>query len=166
MHVRSSYTYNPPKVIVSRSHSGEVKKFIQDAFGNNTTIITAGGAGELRLFFFYCSLLYGIWFNQNNEATNTVNVLKEKKKLESFILIWYEANFFSIIYVLKVYILMMYFSAVFIHALVVSLQDTRSCHCWTSLQVNLTPWIKQTFMSTLPLLRNGISVQALRCSMH
>lgn len=51
MHARSSYSYNPPKVIVSRSHSGEVKKFIQDAFGNSTTIITAGGAGELRLYF-------------------------------------------------------------------------------------------------------------------
>uniref|UniRef100_A0A3P9JSF6 inositol-phosphate phosphatase n=1 Tax=Oryzias latipes TaxID=8090 RepID=A0A3P9JSF6_ORYLA len=45
VHARSSYSYNPPKVIVSRSHSGEVKKFIQDAFGNSTTIIMAGGAG-------------------------------------------------------------------------------------------------------------------------
>ncbi|XP_056149310.1 inositol monophosphatase 3 [Lampris incognitus] len=42
---RSSYSVSPPKVIVSRSHAGKVKNFIQDAFGNNTTIIPAGGAG-------------------------------------------------------------------------------------------------------------------------
>ncbi|XP_041660343.1 inositol monophosphatase 3 [Cheilinus undulatus] len=42
---RSSYSINPPKVIVSRSHSGKVKSYIQDAFGNSTTIIEAGGAG-------------------------------------------------------------------------------------------------------------------------
>ncbi|XP_042353689.1 inositol monophosphatase 3 [Plectropomus leopardus] len=45
MRPRSSYSVNPPKVIVSRSHSGKVKSFVQDAFGNNTTIIGAGGAG-------------------------------------------------------------------------------------------------------------------------
>ncbi|XP_077580635.1 inositol monophosphatase 3 [Stigmatopora nigra] len=42
---RSSYSVSPPKVIVSRSHSGKVKGFIHDAFGNSTTIIQAGGAG-------------------------------------------------------------------------------------------------------------------------
>ncbi|XP_077392976.1 inositol monophosphatase 3 isoform X2 [Festucalex cinctus] len=42
---RSSYSVSPPKVIVSRSHSGKVKHFIHDAFGNSTTIIEAGGAG-------------------------------------------------------------------------------------------------------------------------
>ncbi|KAI3375345.1 hypothetical protein L3Q82_021836 [Scortum barcoo] len=42
---RSSYSVSPPKVIVSRSHSGKVKSFIQDAFGNSTAIIGAGGAG-------------------------------------------------------------------------------------------------------------------------
>lgn len=46
------------------------------------------------------------------------------------------------------------------------LQDTRSCHCWTSLQATLTPWTKQMSMSTLPLLRNGISAQVLRCLKH
>lgn len=45
MSPRSSYSVSPPKVIVSRSHSGKVKSFIQDAFGNSTTIIAAGGAG-------------------------------------------------------------------------------------------------------------------------
>uniref|UniRef100_A0A146MKQ2 inositol-phosphate phosphatase n=1 Tax=Fundulus heteroclitus TaxID=8078 RepID=A0A146MKQ2_FUNHE len=45
MATRSSYNLNPPKVIVSRSHSGEVKSFLQTAFGNSTTIIPAGGAG-------------------------------------------------------------------------------------------------------------------------
>uniref|UniRef100_A0A671PFH1 inositol-phosphate phosphatase n=1 Tax=Sinocyclocheilus anshuiensis TaxID=1608454 RepID=A0A671PFH1_9TELE len=42
---RSSYNTNFPKVIVSRSHSGKVKSFVQVAFGNNTEIIPAGGAG-------------------------------------------------------------------------------------------------------------------------
>ncbi|XP_070774611.1 inositol monophosphatase 3 [Enoplosus armatus] len=45
MRPRSSYSVSPPKVIVSRSHSGKVKGFIQEAFGNSTTIIEAGGAG-------------------------------------------------------------------------------------------------------------------------
>ncbi|XP_035526438.1 inositol monophosphatase 3 isoform X2 [Morone saxatilis] len=45
MHARSSYSVNPPKVIVSRSHAGKVKGFVQDAFGNGTTVIGAGGAG-------------------------------------------------------------------------------------------------------------------------
>ncbi|XP_042284158.1 inositol monophosphatase 3 [Thunnus albacares] len=45
MHPRSSYSVSPPKVIVSRSHSGEVKSYIHDAFGNNTSITEAGGAG-------------------------------------------------------------------------------------------------------------------------
>uniref|UniRef100_UPI0037E805F5 inositol monophosphatase 3 n=1 Tax=Semicossyphus pulcher TaxID=241346 RepID=UPI0037E805F5 len=45
MRPRSSYSISPPKVIVSRSHSGKVKSYIQDAFGNSTTMITAGGAG-------------------------------------------------------------------------------------------------------------------------
>lgn len=34
-----------PKVIISRSHSGDVQKFIKTAFADNTPIITAGGAG-------------------------------------------------------------------------------------------------------------------------
>ncbi|XP_051554398.1 inositol monophosphatase 3 [Myxocyprinus asiaticus] len=42
---RASYNTNSPKVIVSRSHSGKVKGFVQAAFGNNTEIIPAGGAG-------------------------------------------------------------------------------------------------------------------------
>ncbi|KAM9844900.1 inositol monophosphatase 3 [Aulostomus maculatus] len=45
MRPRSSYSVNPPKVIVSRSHSGKVKSYIQDAFGNSTAIVEAGGAG-------------------------------------------------------------------------------------------------------------------------
>ncbi|XP_072219796.1 inositol monophosphatase 3 [Leuresthes tenuis] len=44
MRPRSSYSVSPPKVIVSRSHSGEVKDFIHKAFGNST-IVQAGGAG-------------------------------------------------------------------------------------------------------------------------
>ncbi|KAL7842036.1 hypothetical protein SRHO_G00237250 [Serrasalmus rhombeus] len=42
---RDSYNANNPKVIVSRSHAGKVKSFIQQAFGNSTEIIPAGGAG-------------------------------------------------------------------------------------------------------------------------
>lgn len=45
MDQRPAYNINPPKVIVSRSHSGKVKSYIQDAFGNSTTITQAGGAG-------------------------------------------------------------------------------------------------------------------------
>ncbi|XP_068427660.1 inositol monophosphatase 3 [Clinocottus analis] len=45
MSPRASYSDSSPKVIVSRSHSGKVKGFVQDAFGNGTTIIEAGGAG-------------------------------------------------------------------------------------------------------------------------
>lgn len=45
MRSRSSYSAPPSKVIVSRSHSGKVKGFIRDAFGNSTTTIEAGGAG-------------------------------------------------------------------------------------------------------------------------
>ncbi|XP_072297026.1 inositol monophosphatase 3-like [Eucyclogobius newberryi] len=42
---RSSYSVTPPKVIISRSHPGEAKNYVQEAFGNNTTAIQAGGAG-------------------------------------------------------------------------------------------------------------------------
>ncbi|XP_019966881.2 inositol monophosphatase 3 [Paralichthys olivaceus] len=45
MYPRSSYSISPPSVIVSRSHSGKVKSYIHDAFGNSTTITEAGGAG-------------------------------------------------------------------------------------------------------------------------
>ncbi|KAG7221020.1 hypothetical protein INR49_031191 [Caranx melampygus] len=42
---RSSYNISPPSVIVSRSHSGKVRNYIHDAFGNSTIITEAGGAG-------------------------------------------------------------------------------------------------------------------------
>lgn len=45
VHARSSYSITPPKVIISRSHSGQVKSYVHEAFGNNTTIVQAGGAG-------------------------------------------------------------------------------------------------------------------------
>ncbi|XP_059200341.1 inositol monophosphatase 3 [Centropristis striata] len=45
MRPRSSYSSSPPKVIVSRSHSGQVKSFVLEAFGNNTKTVEAGGAG-------------------------------------------------------------------------------------------------------------------------
>lgn len=45
MQPRDTYSVSPAKVIVSRSHSGKVQDFIHKAFGSNTTIIPAGGAG-------------------------------------------------------------------------------------------------------------------------
>lgn len=45
VHARLSYSTTPPKVIISRSHSGEVKRYVHEAFGNSTTVIPAGGAG-------------------------------------------------------------------------------------------------------------------------
>uniref|UniRef100_A0A8C6V1T9 inositol-phosphate phosphatase n=1 Tax=Neogobius melanostomus TaxID=47308 RepID=A0A8C6V1T9_9GOBI len=45
VHARSSYSTTPPKVIISRSHSGQVKSYVHEAFGNSTTIVQAGGAG-------------------------------------------------------------------------------------------------------------------------
>lgn len=56
MRRRSSYSVNPPKVIVSRSHSGKVSTFIQEAFGN-TTVIPAGGAGKERALDRFCGIL-------------------------------------------------------------------------------------------------------------
>lgn len=45
VHARSSYSTTPSKVIISRSHSGQVNSFVHGAFGNSTTTIQAGGAG-------------------------------------------------------------------------------------------------------------------------
>ncbi|KAJ8277657.1 hypothetical protein GJAV_G00078180 [Gymnothorax javanicus] len=45
LRARSSLSEKPPQVIVSRSHSGHVKEFVRTALGNDTVIITAGGAG-------------------------------------------------------------------------------------------------------------------------
>ncbi|RXM32410.1 Inositol monophosphatase 3 [Acipenser ruthenus] len=42
---RTSYNEKSPQIIVSRSHAGKVKAFAQKAFGNDTVIIPAGGAG-------------------------------------------------------------------------------------------------------------------------
>lgn len=42
---RSSYNEKTPRIIVSRSHSGMVKQVALQTFGNQTTIIPAGGAG-------------------------------------------------------------------------------------------------------------------------
>ncbi|KAG9355219.1 hypothetical protein JZ751_000057 [Albula glossodonta] len=42
---RSAYGEKSPQVIVSRSHAGKVNGFIQTAFGNDTVIRVAGGAG-------------------------------------------------------------------------------------------------------------------------
>lgn len=45
---RGVYIKNP-KIIVSRSHSGDVKEFAQNIFGFNTPIISAAGAGYKTL---------------------------------------------------------------------------------------------------------------------
>nr|XP_042126315.1 Golgi-resident adenosine 3',5'-bisphosphate 3'-phosphatase-like [Peromyscus maniculatus bairdii] len=41
----SSYNEKTPKIIVSRSHAGMVKQVTLQTFGNQTSIIPAGGAG-------------------------------------------------------------------------------------------------------------------------
>ncbi|MGH0123862.1 UNVERIFIED_CONTAM: hypothetical protein FKN15_063412 [Acipenser sinensis] len=46
---RTSYNEKSPQIIVSRSHAGKVKAFAQKAFGNDTVIIPAGGAGKTLL---------------------------------------------------------------------------------------------------------------------
>ncbi|XP_010863769.1 inositol monophosphatase 3 isoform X1 [Esox lucius] len=45
MKPHATYNMNSPKVIVSRSHAGKVKGFVEEAFGNSTIILPAGGAG-------------------------------------------------------------------------------------------------------------------------
>ncbi|XP_041061539.1 Golgi-resident adenosine 3',5'-bisphosphate 3'-phosphatase-like [Carcharodon carcharias] len=45
IHPRKAYKEKTPTVIVSRSHAGAVKSYCKGAFGNDTTIIPAGGAG-------------------------------------------------------------------------------------------------------------------------
>uniref|UniRef100_A0A9L0SJ27 Golgi-resident adenosine 3',5'-bisphosphate 3'-phosphatase n=1 Tax=Equus caballus TaxID=9796 RepID=A0A9L0SJ27_HORSE len=42
---RTSYNEKTPRIVVSRSHSGMVKQVALQTFGNQTTIIPAGGAG-------------------------------------------------------------------------------------------------------------------------
>lgn len=46
---RSSYNEKTPKIIVSRSHAGMVKQVALQTFGNQTSIIPAGGAGMFPL---------------------------------------------------------------------------------------------------------------------
>uniref|UniRef100_A0A673GPG3 inositol-phosphate phosphatase n=2 Tax=Cyprinidae TaxID=7953 RepID=A0A673GPG3_9TELE len=60
---RASYNTNFPKVIISRSHSGKVKSFVQVAFGNNTEIIPAGGAGVLSTV----RVIFGPYVNTPND---------------------------------------------------------------------------------------------------
>jgi hypothetical protein len=54
---RSSYNEKTPRIVVSRSHSGMVKQVAFQTFGNQTTIIPAGGAGMFFLLrdSWYCS---------------------------------------------------------------------------------------------------------------
>lgn len=46
---RTSYDEKTPRIVVSRSHSGMVKQVALQTFGNQTTIISAGGAGMFLL---------------------------------------------------------------------------------------------------------------------
>lgn len=46
---RTSYNEKTPRIVVSRSHSGMVKQVALQTFGNQTTIIPAGGAGMFLL---------------------------------------------------------------------------------------------------------------------
>lgn len=56
-----------PKIIVSRSHTGEVKTMLKGAFGDHTPITTAGGAGYKVL-----EVVFG-------NATNYVHLTNIKK---------------------------------------------------------------------------------------
>lgn len=56
-----------PQIIVSRSHTGDVKDMIKIAFGDNTPIATAGGAGYKVL-----EVIFG-------NATNYVHLTEIKK---------------------------------------------------------------------------------------
>ena len=47
---RTSYNEKTPRIVVSRSHSGMVKQVALQTFGNQTTIIPAGGAGTFLLW--------------------------------------------------------------------------------------------------------------------
>lgn len=40
-----------PKIIVSRSHAGEVETVAKKTFGGDVKVISAGGAGKIRLLF-------------------------------------------------------------------------------------------------------------------
>lgn len=53
---RSSYNEKTPRIVVSRSHSGMVKQVALQTFGNQTTIIPAGGAGMFLLPFDACKV--------------------------------------------------------------------------------------------------------------
>lgn len=44
--VRIDESTKNPIFIISRSHSGDVKKTIQRIYGDKTNVISAGGAGE------------------------------------------------------------------------------------------------------------------------
>ena len=46
---RTAYNEKTPRIVVSRSHSGMVKQVALQTFGNQTTIIPAGGAGMFVL---------------------------------------------------------------------------------------------------------------------
>jgi len=47
---------NGTKIIVSRSHAGDVQKVVQASLGNDASVEPAGGAGEYHL-----SLVRFIW---------------------------------------------------------------------------------------------------------
>ncbi|KAJ0011929.1 hypothetical protein NQD34_012904 [Periophthalmus magnuspinnatus] len=53
VHARSSYSITPPVVVISRSHSGHVNNYVHKAFGNSTTVVQAGGAGNDTNIYFY-----------------------------------------------------------------------------------------------------------------
>ena len=45
--MRKLYNEKKPKIIISRSHTGTAKAFAQNAFGNDSDIKEAGGAGKI-----------------------------------------------------------------------------------------------------------------------
>lgn len=52
---RPNFTSKSVKIITSRSHAGTVNQTAQDAFGKETTVVAAGGAGgHLDMSHFKC----------------------------------------------------------------------------------------------------------------
>ena len=58
---------DPYRIIVSRSHSGDVEEVAKKALGENTVIIPAGGAGMHGNSFNAQIFLYIAFYNMNND---------------------------------------------------------------------------------------------------
>ena len=74
---RTAYNEKTPRIVVSRSHSGMVKQVALQTFGNQTTIIPAGGAGMFLLPCGACAV-FPAWPRPCQEADLVVPSLGRK----------------------------------------------------------------------------------------